>query len=82
MIIVDPEFVIVNGSSADRWVLIGCDGVWEMLKTEEIVQFIDGKVEACEDLKTIMEQLFEKLIAKETISGVGCDNMTAILIVF
>ena len=36
MIIVDPEFVTVNGNGSERWILVGCDGVWEMLKTEEI----------------------------------------------
>ena len=29
-----------------------------------------------------MEELFEMLIAKNTMNGVGCDNMTAIIINF
>ena len=31
MIIVDPEIENFFGNGNERWVLIGCDGVWEML---------------------------------------------------
>ena len=37
MIIVDPEIQVHHANGTERWILIGCDGVWEMWKNEEIV---------------------------------------------
>ena len=53
-----------------------------MLPVEKIVDIVDQKIEKGEDNKKIMEDLFEELIAKDTMNGAGCDNMTAILINF
>lgn len=30
----------------------------------------------------VMQELLDELVAKDTMSGVGCDNMTSILIRF
>lgn len=64
---------------------MGCDGIWE-----KYVDDTDGLVNKMRDLlreknsnyKEALEKLLDDLIAKETREGVGCDNMTAILIGF
>lgn len=37
-------------------------------------------LKAKKDLKKATEDLLDHLLAKDTIEGLGCDNMTAILI--
>jgi serine/threonine protein phosphatase PrpC len=64
---------------------MGCDGIWE-----KYVEDTDGLVTKVKDLlkvkggnyKEAVETLLDELLAKETKEGVGCDNMTAILIGF
>jgi serine/threonine protein phosphatase PrpC len=64
---------------------MGCDGIWE-----KYVEDTDGLVTKMKDLlktkggnyKEAVETLLDELLAKETKEGVGCDNMTAILIGF
>ena len=64
---------------------MGCDGIWE-----KYVEDTDGLVSKMKDLlkakggnyKEAVETLLDELLAKETKEGVGCDNMTAILIGF
>lgn len=34
------------------------------------------------DIKLIVEDLLDHLLARDTADGLGCDNMTAILVVF
>lgn len=64
---------------------MGCDGIWE-----KFVDDTDGLINKMKDLlkakggnyKEALEALLDELLAKETREGVGCDNMTAILIGF
>lgn len=63
----------------DEFLLLGCDGIWEMLPTQDLVDFINSKLKD-QPLKNIVEQLLEKTIAPDTLNGVGCDNMTAIIV--
>lgn len=39
-------------------------------------------VEHVDDNKKILERLLDELLAKDTVEGLGCDNMTSILIRF
>lgn len=61
---------------------MGCDGIWETLTAKEICVVIEQWLVSNPSVKlsSVVEDLLDKLIAKETIDGVGCDNMSAILI--
>lgn len=64
------------------FLLIGCDGIWETMSIENIHQFVKQKnAEQLDEIKVI-EQLLDNLIAKESQEGVGCDNMSCILVKF
>ena len=64
---------------------MGCDGIWE--------KYVDNSNGMCNlvkellvkhqgNYKSVVEDLLEILIAKDTREGVGCDNMSAILVGF
>jgi serine/threonine protein phosphatase PrpC len=64
---------------------MGCDGIWEKYVEDtngliSLVRQIMRKNDS--KFKETLEELLDTLIAKETKEGVGCDNMTAILIAF
>lgn len=64
---------------------MGCDGIWEKYVDNcqglvDLVKGLQGRFPNND--KEVVEQLLEELIAKESKEGVGCDNMTAILIHF
>ena len=69
---IDPGFDVL---------MIGSDGIWETLSPEEIFKFIKGKINK-EDQSKIVEDLLDKLLAKDTTEGIGCDNMTCFVIEF
>lgn len=72
------------------FILMGCDGCWETKSNEEMVKWIyeklDGKGQTMSmiDLKGIVSDLLHEILSPDHVqtNGVGCDNMTCILIVF
>ena len=65
--------------------MLACDGVWDVLKNEECVNFIEQKLQ--ENKSAVMSDvcglLLDRCIEKEDpqkVQGIGCDNMTAIIV--
>lgn len=86
-----PEEQLISGKpdickralkSDDEFIVMGCDGVWEILSMEEICQLAAQKMKGSETLKTsaVAELILDRGIAPDTSNGVGCDNMSAIVI--
>ena len=69
---------------------MGCDGIWEKKSNAEMVEWVYKEMEKQKqaeepiNLKKIVANLLLETIAEDVASsgGVGCDNMTCILIKF
>ena len=70
LIIAFPDVLSHPLSKDDDFLLMGCDGIWETLGDKEIVDFIYGKLKEKAPLKTIVEELLDKLIAPDTLSKI------------
>jgi len=79
-----PDVVVKPLEKNHNFILIGCDGIWETLSAKDICTLIETRLNGNPNVKlsSVVEDLLDKLIAKETMEGVGCDNMSAILIQF
>ncbi len=76
-----PEIKKINRSDV-QYIIIACDGVWDC-KHHNISEFIVNKIKKENKLSNIIEEFFEKIVSKESRDdGVGCDNMTCIMIQF
>ena len=71
------------------FIIMGCDGCWETKSNEEMVAWVYEKLEQAPDrsiqsLKDIVSALLNELVSPNhtQTQGVGCDNMTCVLIVF
>lgn len=65
------------------FMLIGCDGIWETLTAVEIGKVAENRLQKPDvSLSSVCEELLDKLIAKDTSEGTGCDNMSLILVQF
>ena len=62
---------------------MACDGIWDCISSEECVKYVAERLSK-EKLSDIIEELFDKIIAKDVQSakGIGCDNMTCIIVHF
>lgn len=76
------------------FIIMGCDGIWEKKSNEEMVEYIYAKLKEEKekanhdykniDLQKIVNELLLDSLADDVkeAQGVGCDNMTCILMVF
>jgi serine/threonine protein phosphatase PrpC len=61
---------------------MGCDGIWERYveDSQGLIDIVKKELNNKKDTTKLMEDLLDLLLAKDTREGLGCDNMTAILI--
>ena len=66
------------------FIIMGCDGIWERKSNEEMIEYVYEKIKAERTLKEIVSDLLLDTIAPSIAEtqGIGCDNMTCVLIKF
>ncbi|MED6289239.1 Protein phosphatase 1G [Characodon lateralis] len=88
MISAMPDVKVLTLNEDHDFMVIACDGIWNVLSSQEVVDFIaerikpdlDGKIRA---LSSIVEELLDHCLAPDTSGdGTGCDNMTCMIVTF
>ncbi|XP_042302894.1 protein phosphatase 1G [Sceloporus undulatus] len=84
-----PDIKVLTINDDHDFMVIACDGIWNVMSSQEVVDFIQSKIaQKGEDgelrlLSSIVEELLDRCLAPDTSGdGTGCDNMTCILISF
>ena len=78
-----PDVTVTKFEKRPKLLVLGCDGIWETLSGEDICQMLYKKLsEPDSKITPATEKLLDCLVAKDTSGGVGCDNMTAIVVQF
>eukprot|EP00828_Plagiopyla_frontata_P035266 TRINITY_DN461_c0_g1_i4.p2 TRINITY_DN461_c0_g1~~TRINITY_DN461_c0_g1_i4.p2 ORF type:complete len:119 (-),score=31.73 TRINITY_DN461_c0_g1_i4:89-445(-) len=80
LIISVPEITTRKIQADDDFILMGCDGVYEIFTNEELGQKIKELMNQKYKKQEIIEQFLDQIIAPNTSNGTGCDNMSAIII--
>mmetsp|Transcript_15870 Transcript_15870/g.15820 ORF Transcript_15870/g.15820 Transcript_15870/m.15820 type:complete len:115 (+) Transcript_15870:68-412(+) len=67
----------------DEFMVLACDGVWDMLTSQQCVSFIRERINT-KPLQQIIEEMLDRCLAPSVgaHAGLGCDNMTAIIVQF
>ena len=86
MITANPDIQIEYYTKDIDFVIIGCDGIWDCLTNQEACDFVSKRLKEEKDQKIskIIEEMMDSIVATDLYNetGVGCDNMTCIVIVF
>lgn len=86
MITCKPDVKVVpRDKNNDEYIILGCDGIWERYvdDSQGMINILNQQISKYpKDSRKIMEDLLDNLLAKETSQGIGCDNMTGILVKF
>lgn len=86
-VIVEPDIKKVARSPNDQFLMLACDGIWDCLTSEEGVNQMREALQKRKDsepVSTIIEELFDRIIAPDVLTslGIGSDNMTCIIVEF
>lgn len=81
-----PDVKIDKKSDDIDFIVIACDGIWDCKTNQEVCDFFLDRFnkEPNGKISTFIEQLYDEILAPDvfTDTGVGCDNMSCIVIQF
>ena len=80
-----PDIKIENINDCD-FCIIACDGIWDCKSNQEVCDFFKDKFKKQPNgkISKMIEELFDEILAPDvfTETGVGCDNMSCIVVQF
>nr|XP_010942062.1 probable protein phosphatase 2C 11 isoform X1 [Elaeis guineensis]XP_010942063.1 probable protein phosphatase 2C 11 isoform X1 [Elaeis guineensis] len=78
----NPDINIVELCDDDDFLVLACDGIWECMSSQQLVDFIHEHIKTESRLSAVCERVLDRCLAPSTANGEGCDNMTMILVQF
>jgi serine/threonine protein phosphatase PrpC len=78
-----PDVNAVPLLAGDRFLVLCCDEIWNVLSSQEVVDFVSERLNRSPppSLGTVCEDLMAECLAPDTEGdGAGCDNMTALVV--
>lgn len=66
-----------------EFIVMACDGIWDVLRNDEVLDFVWSHIGRGMEPEEICEQLMMRCLAPDCqMAGLGCDNMTVVIICF
>lgn len=61
--------------------MLACDGIWDVMSSQEVVTYIRENIAAGYELEEICENLMMRCLAPDCqMAPLGCDNMTVVIV--
>jgi len=82
IITAQPDVRKISLQSDDRFFVLACDGVWDVMSNQECVDFISQRLSQGVKPADAACALLDACLAGDpkAARGVGCDNMTVIVV--
>ncbi|KAH8302649.1 hypothetical protein KR044_009254, partial [Drosophila immigrans] len=79
----DPDVMGCDISDDWEFVVLACDGIWDVMSSPQVADFVRERITAGLQPDLICEQLMDSCLAPNAYNyGLGGDNMTVILVCF
>lgn len=77
-----PDIVVEPRRPEDEFLVVACDGVWDVKTNEQVCEFVRGQLGAGRALSDLVEDLLNDCLAADpkATCGLGGDNMTCIVV--
>ncbi|KAK7311053.1 hypothetical protein RJT34_08935 [Clitoria ternatea] len=77
-----PDINTVELCDEDEFIVLACDGIWDCLTSQQLVDFVRQQLSLETKLSAVCERVLHRCLAPTIAVGEGCDNMTMILVQF
>ncbi|KAF2344926.1 PPM-type phosphatase domain [Trinorchestia longiramus] len=76
-----PDVTVHDVTPDWEFVLLACDGIWDVVTSQEAVQFVRSRLATQCPPEEVCEALINRALAPDCqMGGLGCDNMTVLLV--
>lgn len=83
MVIATPDITELELRDGDEFLILACDGIWDVMSNQEAVDFVRKRIRQGQSLKEICEAMCDFCLAPD-LKGLcrGADNMSVIVVLF
>ncbi|XP_021207737.1 probable protein phosphatase 2C T23F11.1 isoform X1 [Bombyx mori] len=76
-----PDVQVRHVNEDWEFIVIACDGIWEVLTNEEVISFCRVRLLSGWEPAAVCEALMQRCLAPNCATGgLGCDNMTVVIV--
>ncbi|XP_041468468.1 protein phosphatase 1B-like isoform X2 [Lytechinus variegatus] len=73
----EPEVTVIERTDEEEFIVLACDGIWDVMSNEELCQFIRSRLAITDHLAEICNQVIETCLQKGSR-----DNMSIVIVTF
>ncbi|KAL1783388.1 phosphatase 1B isoform X1 [Sigmodon hispidus] len=73
----EPEVYEILRAEEDEFVVLACDGIWDVMSNEELCEFVKSRLEVSDDLENVCNWVVDTCLHKGSR-----DNMSIVLVCF
>eukprot|EP00112_Aurelia_sp_Birch-Aquarium-sp1_P021189 Seg5636.1 transcript_id=Seg5636.1/GoldUCD/mRNA.D3Y31 product="Protein phosphatase 1B" protein_id=Seg5636.1/GoldUCD/D3Y31 len=73
----EPELSCIERSADDEFLVLACDGIWDVMSNQEVADYVRYRLTVHQDLKKLCGELLETCLAKGSK-----DNMSVVIVLF
>ncbi|XP_021860159.1 probable protein phosphatase 2C 27 isoform X1 [Spinacia oleracea] len=73
----EPELKLVTLTKEDEFLIIGCDGIWDVFSNQNVVDFVRKRLQTHNDVKLCCKEVVEEAIKRDAM-----DNLTVVIVSF
>ncbi|VDD88401.1 unnamed protein product [Enterobius vermicularis] len=76
-----PDVTVEELTPDHEFIILACDGIWDVMSNQEVVDFCRTLLAYGREPEEVCEELLSHCLAPDCqMGGIGCDNMTAVLV--
>ncbi|XP_024371750.1 probable protein phosphatase 2C 60 isoform X1 [Physcomitrium patens] len=75
-----PDIRQVDIGPGDEFIVLACDGIWDVMSSQAVVDFVIQKLPTAKTLSSICEDILDHCLSPSTRQQEGCDNMSIIIV--
>jgi protein phosphatase 1G len=83
MVVATPDVRAFDLADGDEFLILACDGVWDVMSSQEAVDFVRARLRAGEAPHAAAEAVCDACLAPDLKGACrGCDNMSVVVVHF